>query len=277
VNFKGWSIAGLLIALSVNGASMHSYASRNKNDAQNLTELGKILNERSTSEHQPLCETQKWLNLKITDMSREGWTAVNAAKENSFAIAYFDNCIGLSQRAIRKQMGRPSYSAGSSLCYPISNKETNDLYFFGGVPQLVRFHFVNSICTKVEVKSFDEDALFRRWLIPQFRKFVVGKTQPEIREYAGESDANPGIHDILLMKKEMNGEHFSMWQDADAVLGYSFGASAPVGPYLQELVCLRDGRCIFVEETERIIANSSLHPSSRFAIRAKFKYPPDNI
>ncbi|MBU6455157.1 MAG: hypothetical protein KGS72_25530, partial [Cyanobacteria bacterium REEB67] len=179
--------------------------------------------------------------------------------------------------AIQKQVGRPSFSAGSSLCYPISNKETNDLYFFGGVPQLARFHFVNSICSKVEIKSFDEDELFRHWLIQQFRKFVVGKTEQEIRAYAGESDDSPNIHDILLMKKEMNGDHFSLWQDADSVLGYSFGASSPGGPYLQELVCLRDGRCIFVEETDRIIANSSSHPSSRFAIRAKFKYPPDNI
>ncbi|MBU6455385.1 MAG: hypothetical protein KGS72_26675, partial [Cyanobacteria bacterium REEB67] len=95
MNFRSWKIAGLLIALSVSIESTPSYASTNKDDAQNLAELGKVLNEPSTSIHQPLRETQKWLNLKITDLSREGWTAANAAKENRFAVESFEDCLGV--------------------------------------------------------------------------------------------------------------------------------------------------------------------------------------
>lgn len=236
---------------------------------------GVVLSEQEKEELRPRKLSDSMIRGMI-DFSLMGidpcsWASAYGYWETGAARTVCDKLKGMSKRQIVDLLGPPACHAKSPLCQPELLKDKCShfsqgqseycqkakggwLYFFGGIPILIRLNFENGICEWADYAAFHEDPIYCAWEESKFRQFVVGKTKAQIvKKYGVGLDGGPHSEKGYRPVREWfldgsyridNPDEIERIKNSDELMRYQFGEMLP---YTSKLY-FKNGVCRYVDD-----------------------------
>lgn len=221
---------------------------------------------------------RKMVNLLVAEELRGKWAEAHGFAEWASARQLCARLKGRSRRQVIELLGQPAFKDGSTLCEKaVSRKESNWLYFFGGVPFLVRPKFVDGICISSSSETGDQDGLYNRWRAASLRRFAIGKQvadiiceygEPYNDKYFQSSGKNHWREAAFPAFLLQHPKYLENLDAADDILYYQFGNTET------ELAFIRKGRCFFVDNSPLALGGLGFMRWEHQPYWVPFRMPP---